>query len=240
MRHLINKIAVEELIVPGKSIIRDASELEDGLRPLGTANQAPAALLSLKLAALPVGYYRGQLVFYDVDKQVNQPLVTAERKYILGVLDGRLEGYDLKTAVIAAGVASPAVVTAALTVPAGQVWYINAVVVANPKDGAATILQNWRCSLWPDLSATPNAAGQAYHAADVSDAGAGAELSDLFGLATVAAVIATPTGWTNKNEALRLPGGTTITASFAVTAAPATGFSGTLRLYGYVGKQLVA
>jgi hypothetical protein len=237
MKHTIDTISAHEVALSGKSAITPMA-----VKPLSLANQTPASLLGLKLAALPVGYYRGQLVFYDVDKQVNQPLVLAERKYIMGILDGRTEGYDLKTLLTVAAAPVGTAYSGALTVPAGQVWYINAVAISNTKDVAATLAVNWRCSLWPDLSATPNAAGQAFHAADIAVANNTIVLTqDLFGLATVAATIAAPVGWLYKNEALRLPGGTSVTLIATTSGAPATGGATFyMKLYGYVGKQLVA
>ncbi|GAJ13491.1 unnamed protein product, partial [marine sediment metagenome] len=46
---------------------------------------------------MPVGDYKGIAAIFDLDLLVKQPLVDAEQKHILGILDGRLEGYDLRT-----------------------------------------------------------------------------------------------------------------------------------------------
>lgn len=235
MEKLIDKTAVEIQTIPGKSVIRDVKSLD--VKALSLASQTPANVLSRGLGSLPIGYYRGGLAFIDLDKMVNQPLVDAESQYILGVLDGRLEGYDLVTVTLPLGSAVATSLRGRLTVPAGQVWFITAIVMTSPKDATSSLEQNWRCSLWTDQAATPDADGQAYHATDLTDAANTAvTTTDLFGLAPVAS-----TGLLNKPRALRLPGGSVLTFQFTIgTAAATAAVANTAQLYGFVGKALVA
>jgi len=52
--------------------------------------------------------------------------------------------------------------------------------------------------------------------------------------------IATVFNIANKPTLLRLPAGTTITGQLTNTVLAATGVAGTMQLFGYMGKQLVA
>ncbi|MDD5703171.1 MAG: hypothetical protein PHU23_14125, partial [Dehalococcoidales bacterium] len=122
--------------------------------------------LRQRLGVYLLGGYKGQTVFVDLDKLVNEPLVKAELEHILGILDGREEDYDLQTIIPAVGDPIGTAYAQTLTVPSGQVWYINAVrTILNTTGAAQGLVGNWRCSLWPDRSATPNEAGQSFHPA---------------------------------------------------------------------------
>jgi len=46
------------------------------------------------LGILPIGVYKGEAAFIDLDKLANQPLVEAEQLHILGILDGREEEWS--------------------------------------------------------------------------------------------------------------------------------------------------
>jgi hypothetical protein len=197
----------------------------------------PSAVLDRNFSnwgVMPVGIYKGAAAFYDLDKQVNQPLVSAEAKYILGILDGRKEDVDLQTLVLPSGAAAPDNVVAVFEVPAGEVWFINSIVATSPADNVGRAMLNWQCSLWADYATTPDAAGLPFYAAAVGAVG-GLTSTAYFGanvLYTVAKGIP---------ELLRLPAGATIT----VTATAAVGILGadltsTVKLYGYRGKALVA
>jgi len=189
---------------------------------------------------MPVGDYRGVAAILDLDLLVKQPLVNAELQHILGILDGREEDYDLKTLTTVVGVTSPVgtLLTGALTVPAGQVWYISAVrTVVNAVGAANGLVGNWLCSLWPDRAVTPNPAGQAFHplAGLIAAAGAATTTLDEFGPIATAWVI------TNKVPLLRLPAGTVITFTLVTTTAQVdVAAASTLQLYGAVGKPLVS
>jgi hypothetical protein len=102
-----------------------------------------------ELGVLPVGYYKGQAAFVDLDKLVNQPLAAIERLYSTDRIDAR----DIIEAVIAAGAAVGASARARLTVPAGEVWFLNRIVPVSPAESGGAvgdIVQvNFRISKWP-------------------------------------------------------------------------------------------
>lgn len=204
------------------------------IRPLSTvANLTPGVSVSgrgyTQLGTLPIGYYRGAPAFWDLDKAVVQPLIAVEEKSILGILDGRLATHDLLTNTLVVGEAVGTVHNARVTVPANQVWYVNAVVMVNPASGGANVIAtNWRCSLFADTNATPDADGQAFYAADTLIAGT---LTAEFGPNVMVLAIA------NKPVVLRLTPGATITLRTTNTVAvAAAAVAATLSLFGYIGK----
>jgi len=219
----------------GKDKIKDM-----GIRPLTTLTNLTPAMVTVgqavgALGDLPIGVYKGAAAFFDLDKLANQPLVAAEQLHILGNLDGATEDYDLQTITVGAIVAGT-VVTETLTVPTGEVWYINGVVGTCVADLTGTIVYNWRCSLFPD--AAGNVLGGVYHTNWLATPVGVAPLlgSDEFSaIATVFAI-------GNKPVLLRLPAGTTISGELmnAAGAAAATTVTGTFQLFGFIGRTLVA
>ena len=211
---------------------------DKGIHPLTTLSTiTPAGVIAdaARAGVIPVGNYKGVAAFWDLDKAVNQPLVGAEQLHILGNLDGATAGVDLATITVPALAVASTVVTVTLTVPAGEVWYINGVIGTCLADATGTIVYNWRCSLFP-LAA--NVLGNVYHTAWLGTPVGVAPLLgwDEFG------PIATLFALGNKPIPLRLPAGATITGQLmnAVGAAAATGVAGTMQLFGWRGKVLVA
>ena len=204
--------------------------------PQQLAGLTVAQALQNRLGVYILGGYKGQTVFADLDKLVNQPLVWAEQQHILGILDGREEDYDLQTLATVLGEAIGTPHTAQLTVPSGQVWYVHAIETVIPASlGANIITANWRCNLWTDRAAIPSTNGQAFHAADLNFGVGGGTQWDEFGVI--------PLLWaaTNKPVSLRLPGGAILTVTFTNTVAVAAAAVNCLfRIYGYVAKALVA
>jgi hypothetical protein len=257
MRNLVDKTAIEIETISGKRIIRDARSL--GVSPLST-NVTPQQLLQQGHGAFNLGMYKGSLAVVDLDKQVNQPLVLAEEKYTLGILDGRLLNYDAVQVTTGAGDVTGTTKRARLTVPAGQVWIIHAVQIYVPKDTTGAVNVNWRCSLWPDQVATggtPDADGQAFLETDGVGTNAIGIWNFLFGTLPVStnigsivalagaagalgSAIATPKA---MPKPLRLPGGSVITVQETVNAVNGTivlALPVTLSVYGYVAKALVS
>lgn len=187
--------------------------------------------------AVVLGDYKGAARFLDLDKLVNQPLAVVEQQHILGILDGREEDYDLQTLTNVNGAVVGTVYSAALTVPAGEVWYINAVIVVLDTTASAHGLTgNWHCSLWTDRAATPSTFGQPFHGANLVQAAGGTTTWwDEFGPIATAWLV------TNKTSLLRLPAGAVITFAITTTTAAATAaVANTLALYGFVTPALVA
>jgi len=216
------------------------------ISPLQLTSLTPASVTQGRATnswgVITIGSYKGAAAFFDLDKLANQPLVNAELQYILGILDAREEAYDLRTLTIP--IASPAgfAMTGALTVPAGVVWYINAVRMFVPFDATAGVTVNWHCSLWTDRAAVPSTAGQPFRSAaealavtNCPPGGPNLVQLDEFGPIATAWLI------TNKVPLLRLPAGIIITFTVLVDTAPATAaIACTLGLYGAIGKTLVA
>jgi len=201
------------------------------------AQYTPMYALSRREGFFLLGYTKagGVPAFLDLDRLVIQPLVWAEQQHILGILDGREEDYDLQTLTTVLGEAPLTPHTAQLTVPAGQVWFINAVETVIPASGGANVITaNWRCSLWTDRAAVPSTNGQAFHPADLNFGVGGGTQWDEFGVI--------PLLWaaTNKPATLRLPAGTVLTVTFTNTvAAAAAAVNCLFRIYGSIGKLLV-
>lgn len=219
----------------GKDRLKDK-----GIRPLTTlTNLTPAMVTAGQnyglLGNLPIGVYKGAAAFFDLDKLANQPLVLAEQLHILGNLDGATEDYDLQTITVGAIVAGT-VVTETLTIPTGEVWYINGVVGTCVADLTGTVVYNWRCSLFPD--AAGNVLGGVYHTAWLATPIGVAPLLGWDEFSPIATVFAIG----NKPVLLRLPAGTTISGELmnAAGALAATGVAGTFQLFGWIGKTLVA
>ncbi|MFC1910564.1 hypothetical protein ACFLXC_04690 [Chloroflexota bacterium] len=210
---------------------------EAGLMPLQLSGMTPAQAMQNRLAVYLLGGYKGQTAFVDLDKLVNEPLVKVEQQHILGILNGAHEGRDLITVNIALG-AAVGLYHGELTVPAGAVYYLNAVHMFLEDEGVATnLLGNWRVTIWPDPAAVPNPAGQPFHAAGVACPAAGGDIDqyDEFGPWTTLLAIQ------NKTPLLRLPAGTVVTFEVATAAAVTTAaLACTLALHGFIGKRLLA
>lgn len=207
------------------------------LRPLTTTltNITPAmATLGgySNIGRLPIGYYKGSAAFWDLNLAVNEPNVAAEGLHILGNLDGATALQDLAAVVIPAATVAGTTITTTLTVPTGEVWFINCITGTCAADATGTIVYNWRCSLFPDAGGS--VLGGVYHTAWLATA-LGPQLDEFGAIATVFAV-------GNKPVVLRLPAGTAISAQLmnAAGAAAATGVTGTMQLFGWRGKVLVA
>jgi len=205
------------------------------LSPLHVTNRVTS-----DLGFLPIGVYKGQAAFWDLDKAVNQPLVEAEQQHILGILDGREADYDLLTLTTVVGATSPigTVLTDTLTVPAGLVFFISGVLTNVNAVGAANgLVGNWRCSLWPSREDPAHSAGQSFHPAAglIAAAGALTTTADEFGPWAPALALG------NKVPLLRLPAGAKITFTVTTTTAQVNvATASTLQLFGTVGKLLVA
>ncbi|MBA7477666.1 hypothetical protein ES707_13080 [subsurface metagenome] len=224
----------------GQKVVDKTIRPEDVARALQAGSITIAQAQQMFNGVMPIGDFRGIAAILDLDKLVVQPLVNAELAHILGILDGREEAYDLVTLTTVVGATSPVgtVLTGSLTVPAGEVWFINAVQTYINCTGAANgLVGNWRCSLWTDRAVTPAPAGQAFHPVAGLVAAAGATLTTLdeFGPIATAWVI------TNKVPLLRLPAGAIITFTLVTTTAEVdVAAASTLQLKGSVGKPLVA
>ena len=120
---------------------------EEGVMPQQLAGLNPGVALQQRLGFYPLGGYKGQSVFFDLDKLVNEPLALVEGLYSLDRLDAR----DIITASIPATGVIGDIVIAQLTVPAGELWLVNRVVVVSPAQTAAEgqiVTVNFRLSSW--------------------------------------------------------------------------------------------
>ncbi len=219
------------------------------VRPMTTLTSLTPALVTGGQAYglignLPIGYYKGSAAFWDLDLAVNQPNVMAEQEHILGILDGREEDYDLQTLTVALLSVAGTALTGTLTVPTGELWYVNCIRLDCPGDATAGFTMNWACDLWTDRIGAA-AAGQPFRTAAVALASAGIathvapaggaiQQLDEFGEIATAWLV------TNKTPLLRLPGGTIITFTLLTdTAAPTVATACTLSVHGAMAKILV-
>ncbi len=217
---------------------------EGGPMPQQMAGLTVAQALQNRMGVYLLGGYKGQTVFVDLDKLVNQPLVNVEKQYILGILNGGTSGVDALQIVVPDGAEVDTTARARLTVPSGQVWFVHAVVVQH--DDAHTtgvVAVNWRCSLWPSRQDPPDEDGQAFYVTPKAG-GTGAVLADQIAKFHTGAIGTDDDAnfvLTNKDVSLRLPAGATITLTTNVTTEIDGGdVTVGLQLYGYVGKLLVA
>ena len=126
-------------------------------------NMTVAEAMQNRLGLFLLGGYKGQTVFVDLDKLVNEPLAAIEGIYALDRIDAR----DVITATIPAAAAIGTVVRDELEVPAGELWLLNRINLFSALMGAGEIAQiNFRISSWQvsDVrgGATINAAGRTY------------------------------------------------------------------------------
>ncbi len=210
------------------------------LRPLTSlTNLTPATVTGgvavNALGRLPIGVYKGAAAFWDLDKAVNQPLVIAEQQHVVGILSGREEDYDLQTANVVLAEAIGTAHTVNLTVPAGELWYVQNIRTTVPASGGVSQYgTNWYCSLWTDRVGALGF-GQPFWGAEQLHAVGGAVVDDEFGVAPLAFAIS------NKQAVLRAPAGTVFT--FIVTTrtlASDLAVAVTFGVWGYLGKFLVA
>lgn len=227
--------------------------VDKSIQPMATVqNVTPAnftiAAQTPAYGAVVLGDYKGAARFLDLDKMVNQPLVSAEEKYILGILDGREAGYDIVTVTHPATSPIATLLTGTLTVPAGEVWYVNAIRMDCPSDAVAGFTLNWHCSLWTDRVGA-SALGQPFRTAAVALASAfpvgiathvapgGGAIQNLDEFGEIA------TAWliTNKTPLLRLPAGAVLTFTVLTdTGIVAVATASTLSVHGAMGRLLVA
>ena len=210
------------------------------VRPLTSlTNLTPANITGGKatnqLGNIPIGVYKGAAAFWDLDKAVNQPLVVAEQQHVMGILSGREEDYDLQTAnpILAEAIGTAHIVQ--LTVPTGELWYVQGIRTTVPASGGVSQYgTNWYCSLWTDRVGALGY-GQPFWGAEQLHVVGGAVVDDEFGVAPLAFAIS------NKQGVLRAPAGTVFT--FIVTTrtlACDLAVAVTFGVWGYLGKFLVA
>lgn len=190
------------------------------------------------VTSLVAGYdhFDGSLRVLDVGA-LRELEVLAEAVHSFRKLDGR----DVITANMPLASPVGTIVTATLTVPAGEVWFLGAVNIVSPADTAAAgdIVQvNFRISKWVDQAATPSADGQLFWPANQGTAA----------LNTYSAWFAGHEGlvWTAWGDAiqtphgLRLVGGDYLTLVATMTGVAAAAIlASTLTPFGYGGKVLV-
>ena len=206
----------------------------DPIKALQAGNLTTAAAQQMYNGVIPIGDYKGVASILDLDALVKQPLVEAEQKHILGILDGREEDYDLQTLSIVLNEGIGTAHVAALTVPAGEVWYVNVVRGYVPATVGMTVLFQWYCSLWTDRAVTPSGYGQPFYAAPQTNVAGGpytydAEFDEQGPIWAV----------TNKHVALRLPAGTILSCGFVTASALGEAIDCLFQVFGFIGKALV-
>jgi len=214
----------ETLINPMEEV--DIQEVKGAQQPAYT----PLHALARREGFLTLGYFRGALAFIDLDKQIIQPLVLAERLHSLDRIDDR----DKIEAKIASGAAVGSKASNKITVPTGEVWFINRIVVTRPAesgDGVGAIVQvNFCISTWKlraEETALVEGAGRKYWSANKGTAALDTYTVDLPAQGEI-------------GEELRLVSGDTITLYAELTGASAgADLVASLTPYGRKGKFLV-
>lgn len=205
---------------------------EAGPMPQQLTGLTVAQALQNRLGVYLLGGYKGQTVFLDLDKLVNEPLAAVEGLYSLDRLDGR----DIITATIPIASAIGTIIPAELVVPAGELWLLNRLVLVSPAEsggGVGDIVQvNFRISSWqfPDVrgGATVNEAGRSYWPAAQGTAVVNTYTVDFPAQGELGAE-------------LRLKAGDTITLAATLTGAVAgAALAATLTPFGRKIRRLVA
>jgi len=215
-----------------------------------TPSTVTGGIAANSLGMIPLGYYKGAAAFWDLNLAVNEPLVLVEQQYIDGILSGREEDYDLQTVTIAAAAAIGTRGTGILTVPTGELWYVNAISMNCPGDAVAAFTLNWYCSYWTDRVGALGF-GQPFHApahalANLVDPANALFTHNAVGIGNVNQLdefgpVSTAWNIANKVPLLRLPGGTVITFEVLTdTGIVAVATACTLGVFGAMGKVLVA
>jgi hypothetical protein len=213
---------VEKIIVPQEV---EAQEIRGQ-----QAGMTPEQALAYRYGFLVVGGYRGKLSILDLDKLVEQPLAAVERIYSLDRIDDR----DAIQAKIAAGAAIGSKARARLTVPSGEVWFLNRLVLTSPAEsgvGVGDIVKvNFRVKSWrfPDtrLGTTVDDDGRSYWSADQGTAALDTYTVDLPAQGEL-------------GEELRLGPGDVVTLTAELTGAAAgADLTATLTPYGRKVRKL--
>lgn len=240
-------MTMEQKMDMGKQRVKEVAPMSTTLTNLTPAT-VTGGLAANQMGRIPIGVYKGQAAFWDLNLAVNEPLVLTEQKYILGILDGREEAYDLRTLTLPLLAVAGTALTGTLTVPTGELWLVNCIRMNCPGDATAGFTLNWSCDMWTDRIGA-SGAGQPFRTAavalasavpagiatHVAPAGGAIQQLDEFG------EIATAWLFTNKVPLLRLPAGTVITFSvLSDTAAPTVVTACTLSVHGAMAKILVA
>ena len=193
---------------------------EKSVMPQQLSGLTVAQALQNRLGLYLLGGYKGQSVFVDLDKLVNQPLVLAEKAYCQDKVDSR-NGVEV-TVENGAGVGD--VVTGEIAVPAGEVWYLNRLSVVCPAADATG-----SCSFNILVSSFPKTAvggDKPYLPANVTAMGVTTDY-DLPAQGEL-------------GEELRLVGGDILTLQLVVTVAFTADKVFRLNPWGRQGKSLVA
>ena len=209
------------------------------IKPMTTLTSLTPAMVTAGrnyglLGNLPIGYYKGAAAFWDLDLAVNQPNVLAEQQHVLGILSGREEDYDLQTVGVTLAEAIGTAHVAQLTVPTGELWFVQCVETTVPASGGVSQYgTNWYCSLWTDRVGALGY-GQPFWGAEQLSAVGGSNWFDEFGIAPN--IFAE----SNKQPVLRAPAGTVFT--FIVTTrtlACDLALNVAFQVWGFLGKSLV-
>jgi hypothetical protein len=214
--------------------------VDKSISPLQFTSLTPASVTQGRAANtwgfIPIGAYKGAAAFFDLDKLANQPLIWAEKQWTLDIVDSR-NGFA--TLVVPIGTAPGASVTAVLTVPAGEIWYLGEHILFIHQAATLTagdLVVNFLVSSFPKTIAGTD---KAY---------LDAARTLVAGFAAIAAAAAGPRTLDTQFQAadelgvpLRLVGGDklTLVATVATAAVATAAITVDLTVYGRVGKALV-
>lgn len=144
--------------------------MDKTVQPLTTiTNLTPASVIPNASAAgvIPVGNYKGVPAFWDLDKAVNQPLVWAEKQFPIDKVDERdgPAGVQAQVTLPIGAADGTHVAGNAITVPAGQVWYLQSYRFTILQSAAIAGVTGVRCTFRTNAFPQVAAVDKEYHAA---------------------------------------------------------------------------
>jgi len=147
---------------------------------------------------------------------------------------GKLDTRNTVTATLAATAVIGDIATAVLTVPAGELWFIQALELTSPPQtagGGQIVLVNWRISSWPDDDGS-NAAGKLFWSIGRGTVALDTYWCEFFAEAPLMSE-------ENLSTPIRMIGGDKITLYATLTGANCTAaLSATLTPFGYKATLL--
>lgn len=142
---------------------------------------------------------------------------------------GKLDSRDAITAVIAAAAVVTTTASGTLTVPSGELWFVQRLDIDVPYESGCVITANFRISRWPDDATSPSALGKAFWAAGKALTNGRSEIFPVEFFTS-----APNLSKENLDVPLRLVGGDTVTLEVTLSgAAPVAAMTTTLTPYGY-------
>jgi len=220
----------------GQKVVKKAITAAELIKALQGGSITIAQAQQMYNGVIPIGDLNGIAALYDINKQVIQPLIWAEKQWTEDIVDGR-NGFVAVT--IPVGTGQGITIPGEIEVPAGEVWYINGATIVVHENAALTagdFSVNFLVSSFPKtIAGTDKAYLEPVRAVIATQAVlVGADVDLIVNFLQLGEL----------GTELRLVGGDVVTLVVTVIVGPTTGVGGAiiadLTLNGRVGKLLVA